>query len=144
MRMSRSIASISSRLAMALAAVAAGACIACSSGAPVVTNTLSGNYEITGIRVLPNNTGDARELTISVVSVNANRVVFDFLSGDINRPVPVRDTAVASGDRYEVTWIGSAEFNHVVSFDASTCSGSDIDGAGAAAPWATCAIRRVE
>ncbi|MGH7581672.1 MAG: hypothetical protein ACREL5_00430 [Gemmatimonadales bacterium] len=127
---------------LAVIAGLAFAAISCS-GEPAPDNSqLAGSYQISGVRVLPNGTGDARVLKITIVDASPARVVFDFDSGDVAARLPARDTAVSTDDHYAAHWIGNGAYNHALTFNGTDCTGHDIDGVGAATDWATCNIQQ--
>lgn len=124
-----------------VAALLAAAVISCSSGGSSEPAGLSGPYQVSGVRILPSGIGDSRVLKFTVVSSTPDRVIFDFDSGDVARPLPARDTAVVAGDYYTVSWNGNSTFNFALSFKSSGCIGYDVTGAGDRIQWATCTIQ---
>jgi len=123
-------------LALALSAAA------CSGTPAPDLNQLSGDYQLSGVGMMLTGIGDAHVVKITVISSTSAGVILDIDSADVNRRLPVRDTAYVSGDHYTLTWTGGGAFSYSLVFNASDCTGYDVTTGGDRIAWATCSILR--
>lgn len=131
------------RVQVLLAGIVVAGVVGCSTDAAVVNDGLvPGTYSIFGTRVMPTGAGEARAVSFTILTVAPSQIILDFITGDVGKTLPARDTALVSGAMYTVQWNGNATFNHSLQFDPTSCSGTDISGGGEVTAWVTCSIRR--
>jgi hypothetical protein len=109
---------------------------ACGGSGPSDTR-LSGEYDVHGTGAV-----QAQPARFRVISQNDERIVIDWVGGDVRGDLPVRDTAQWNESAYRLDWRPQALNGpmYIVRILGETCTGQTFFGFGNSPAWLTCTL----